>query len=944
MQAAGRQKTGSPQNQPSSPVDKKGAEGGQVHINPGWQRLALREQAPGQFAGRPPLRQAVAVAGAPGDELEQEADRVADGIMAMPDNRIASWPDDSGACLDCIQPAFAGPVGPVQREIAEEEKEEAAVQGKTDASCSDRGCFTGIEPALPGPVGPVQREIAEGEKEDAAVQMKTDSSGRDLGCPKVPKDMGSLQSGGRPLDPSARSFFEPRFQASLDHVRIHTDSTAAASAASIQALAYTHKNNIVFNNSYEPESRAGRRLLAHELTHVFQQGKKDTVRRTMTRQQEIELSRTTPGRFVGRARPPAFSIYNFAIDSPDLKDEHRAFLTELARLINSTNPALLGVRITGHASTPGDAGHNESLSRSRAESVASFLAANGITHTAVRWRGERSPVASNATVAGRTRNRRVDLNLYLRGVPPIPDPDIEPPGGDGDDTFFCFRYPLICLAIGGGLGLAALLLFCLLNPAVCFPIPWPPIPPVLPPPIPPPVPPGTPPEDGDDSPDRQPLRPGTPFWVHFKKGYPLMPHLLDTRFSPIWIPGAANHAHAYAHKQNPLVEAMFMLPPDDSTPISVTTRVRVKESGMVRGETGNVRKTGSIVHARDLAMDSLFGSTMVGQYDYTLDWEWSNSGLNWVTLGSSGVHPLFWIYAGPKTSPLYTPAVSKATGYASTLVDPGAIVDYLRMGPRVIDKLPYDPGDDIDLDPLMVYMNMAGSICSDYANLLVLLCRSMGFAAHPVMFYGGFKAKGHSIWVSLDGSDVNLINVRSARSKFNPPLAERAWYSPLGWDFNYHAIASVGGVYHDAVLDRRGPPKGSALHEGLLVRFVELGGSLPEARVGVPYHQRIPRLVRRVTITYNHYSSYITNAAFGTVVTLPVPWGTTSPYYTPLTWSGLAMPPLASVGLSLNLVDGIITGTPTEPVGTRIIVGGRYTDPDGVQLEDFDAFRLDIRS
>jgi hypothetical protein len=82
-----------------------------------------------------------------------------------------------------------------------------------------------------------------------------------------------LRSGGQPLDVGVRAFFEPRFGRDLGDVRVHTETEAAASARSINAQAYTAGSHIVFDSGmYSPESGHGRRLLAHELTHVMQQG------------------------------------------------------------------------------------------------------------------------------------------------------------------------------------------------------------------------------------------------------------------------------------------------------------------------------------------------------------------------------------------------------------------------------------------------------------------------------------------------------------------------------------------------------------------------------------------------------------------------------------------------------------------------------------------------
>jgi len=81
-----------------------------------------------------------------------------------------------------------------------------------------------------------------------------------------------VPSGGQPLPQSARNFFEPRLGHDFSHVRLHTGASAAESAQSYGARAYTYASNIVFNaGEYQPESQAGKQLLAHELVHVVQQ-------------------------------------------------------------------------------------------------------------------------------------------------------------------------------------------------------------------------------------------------------------------------------------------------------------------------------------------------------------------------------------------------------------------------------------------------------------------------------------------------------------------------------------------------------------------------------------------------------------------------------------------------------------------------------------------------
>ena len=81
-------------------------------------------------------------------------------------------------------------------------------------------------------------------------------------------------SGGSALDTSSRLFMESRFGYDFGDVRIHTDEMAKTSATSLNALAYTVGNNIVFgHDNYHPSTIEGRRLLAHELTHVVQESR-----------------------------------------------------------------------------------------------------------------------------------------------------------------------------------------------------------------------------------------------------------------------------------------------------------------------------------------------------------------------------------------------------------------------------------------------------------------------------------------------------------------------------------------------------------------------------------------------------------------------------------------------------------------------------------------------
>lgn len=83
----------------------------------------------------------------------------------------------------------------------------------------------------------------------------------------------TLATPGQTLEPGVRQDMERRFGHDFSQVRVHADARADASARDVQAHAYTAGRHIAFAaGHYAPQTLAGRRLLAHELTHVVQQG------------------------------------------------------------------------------------------------------------------------------------------------------------------------------------------------------------------------------------------------------------------------------------------------------------------------------------------------------------------------------------------------------------------------------------------------------------------------------------------------------------------------------------------------------------------------------------------------------------------------------------------------------------------------------------------------
>lgn len=200
------------------------------------------------------LIQAKLKIGQPGDKYEQQADRVAERVMRMPawevsgtldgqrkiQRKCAACASGQGLCPKCSQ-------------------EEEGIQRKPLAAT--------ITPLL-------QRQSVEVEKEEEEEFLQTkEVPGRTAEVtPALEARLSAIRGGGEPLAPSVRSFMEPRFGHDLSDVRIHRGGAAVEAARSINARVFTLGRDVVFGKGqFAPETFDGKKLLAHELTHVVQQ-------------------------------------------------------------------------------------------------------------------------------------------------------------------------------------------------------------------------------------------------------------------------------------------------------------------------------------------------------------------------------------------------------------------------------------------------------------------------------------------------------------------------------------------------------------------------------------------------------------------------------------------------------------------------------------------------
>jgi outer membrane protein OmpA-like peptidoglycan-associated protein len=235
----------------------------------------------------------------PGDRFEQEADRVAERVMRMPDSTAGTLPNIQRVCSKC-------------------------------------------EEELHRTMGPGIKTVGESFKHPT--------------------------NGGRPLPDSERRFFEPRFGRDLSKVRIHTDEEASVAARSVNALAYTMGNDVVFGNGqYRPGTEDGRKLLAHELTHVIQQraaGTPSVQRLGDPKQKPAGLPCPIP------TGSPVFVNVDvlFSLESSTLTS---TAIADIASFIGRWKAAGANkaVRVDGYASTDGPQPLNWTLACDRAKRV-----------------------------------------------------------------------------------------------------------------------------------------------------------------------------------------------------------------------------------------------------------------------------------------------------------------------------------------------------------------------------------------------------------------------------------------------------------------------------------------------------------------------------------------------------------------------------------------------
>ena len=209
----------------------------------------------------------------PGDVYEQEADKVAEMIQ------LQAEPEEEEEEVQ-TQPAEEEEELQAQRQAEEEEEEEEQEEVQT-------------QPAEEEEELQAQRQAEEEEEEEEQEEVQTQpAESRPTAVPEnLETRINNARHIGQPMSESARASFEPQFGIDFSDVRIHTDTEANRLSQQLGAKAFTTGGDVFFREgAYQPESESGKRLLAHELTHVVQQ-RGEQLHSDVQGQTETELAR-----------------------------------------------------------------------------------------------------------------------------------------------------------------------------------------------------------------------------------------------------------------------------------------------------------------------------------------------------------------------------------------------------------------------------------------------------------------------------------------------------------------------------------------------------------------------------------------------------------------------------------------------------------------------------
>lgn len=248
------------------------------------------------------------------------------------------------------------------------------------------------------------------------VQKKENTSSGNTASPHVSYRIKSLQ-GGASLPPSVRSFFEPKFSANFSAVKVHNDSASQELAKAVNAKAFTYKNNIVFNKGqYDTQSDGGKKLLAHELTHVVQQNTSVSKKESETKENEKIQRAPATKDFIIQGKDPGSetddSIIRFGVGQTDVTAPDTDKIKREAKKQKTVE-----LNLNGFTSEEGTAAENTRVVKGRLKNVNRLLASEG--HSAPRH--EKPDITAGEGNANYRTRRVVEItpSFVAPGVPSV---------------------------------------------------------------------------------------------------------------------------------------------------------------------------------------------------------------------------------------------------------------------------------------------------------------------------------------------------------------------------------------------------------------------------------------------------------------------------------------------------------------------------------------------
>lgn len=238
-----------------------------------YRRLPPKQSTGNDMFFKPTVQRKLKV-GKAGDAFEVEADAVADKVVNSTDasqmvQKTAGTEEEvqqKSLADSVIQKETLKEDEPVQKmeeeEPVQQMEEEEAVQTKEEPiqQMKEEESVQNMED---------EESVQQLEEEETVQTKPTTNSGAN---PSLGSRLKQSKGTGNKMDAKTRREMETRFGANFGSIRIHTDANAIQMSKELGAQAFTHGKDIYFNEGkYNPNSKEGQHLLAHELTHTIQQ-------------------------------------------------------------------------------------------------------------------------------------------------------------------------------------------------------------------------------------------------------------------------------------------------------------------------------------------------------------------------------------------------------------------------------------------------------------------------------------------------------------------------------------------------------------------------------------------------------------------------------------------------------------------------------------------------